>query len=32
MEYIKKMVREMYRGIKIATKNYLDGRTGWGKF
>ena len=32
MEYIKKMVREMYRGIQIATKNYLEGRTGWGKF
>lgn len=32
MEYIKKMVREMYRGIQIATKNYLEGKTGWGKF
>lgn len=32
MEYIKKVVKDIWKGLTIATKNYLDGRTGWGKF
>ena len=29
---IKKFFKDVYLGIDIANKNYLDGKTGWGKF
>ncbi len=32
MEHIKKMIKDLWRGLTIASKNYLEGKTGWGKF
>ena len=32
MEYIKKMVKDIWRGLTIASELYLKGKTGWGKF
>ena len=32
MKKIKHFLKEIWLGIKIANKNYLDGKSQWGKF
>ena len=32
MKKIKKFFKEIWLGIKISNKNYLDGKSQWGKF
>lgn len=32
MKKIKRFFRDIWLGIDIANKNYLSGKTGWGKF